>query len=149
VQAGDPEVGDRWVVVISVARREQGFAQTADGQVVVRRDAMNTALIGTQLADFVTRHALARFETTPTSCPSDVADAVLVAELAQAYGWSAPVSERLVERGLVIRQYRHRPLPSTVCRSSSARHGSASRTHSSCDARSAACGNRAWVLARF
>ena len=95
------EVDGRRVVVISVARREQGFAQTADGQVVVRRDAMNTALIGTQLADFVTRHALARFETTPTTCPLEAADAALITALAQAYGWSAEVSARLVERGLV------------------------------------------------
>lgn len=93
------EVGDRCVVVISVARREQGFAQTADGQVVVRRDAMNTSLIGTQLADFVTRHALARFETTPTSCSLDAADDALLAELAQVHGWSAPLPQRLVERG--------------------------------------------------
>ncbi|MGH3839273.1 MAG: RNA-binding domain-containing protein, partial [Pseudonocardiaceae bacterium] len=101
------EVDGRRVVVISVARREQGFAQTADGQVVVRRDAMNTSLIGTQLADFVTRHALARFETAPTSCPLDTADAALVAELAQAHGWSAPLPQRLVERGLVTRDAGH------------------------------------------
>lgn len=96
------DVDGRGIVVISVARREQGFAQTADGQVVVRRDAMNTALIGAQLADFVTRHALARFETTPTSCPLDAADASLIGELSQAYGWSAPLPQRLIERGLLI-----------------------------------------------
>jgi hypothetical protein len=67
------EVGDRWVVVISVARHEQGFAQTADGQVVVRRDAMNISLIGTQLADFVTRHVISARRARPCAhqrhCP--------------------------------------------------------------------------------
>jgi ATP-dependent DNA helicase RecG len=44
------DVGGRTVVALSVARRAQGFAQTADGQVVVREDAMNVALIGSDLA---------------------------------------------------------------------------------------------------
>lgn len=58
-------------------------------------------------ADFVTRHALARFETTPTSCSLDAADDALLAELAQAHGWSAPLPQRLVERGLVTRDAGH------------------------------------------
>ena len=44
--------------------------------------------------------------------------------------------DRLHHHSHGVRQCRHRPLPSTVCRSSSARHSSASRTQSSCDARS-------------
>ncbi|MGH3932268.1 MAG: ATP-binding protein, partial [Pseudonocardiaceae bacterium] len=101
------DVDGRGIAVISVARREQGFAQTADGQVVVRRDAVNTALIGAQLTDFVTRHALARFERTPTSCSLNTADASLIAELAQAYGWSGPLPQRLIERGLVTHESGH------------------------------------------
>jgi ATP-dependent DNA helicase RecG len=93
-------VDGRSVAVISVARRRQGFAQTADGQVVVRREAMNVSLIGAQLAEFVARNALARFETTPTPCSLDAADPDLLGEVATAFGWSMASPERLLERGL-------------------------------------------------
>lgn len=49
----------------------------------------------------------ARFETTPTSCSLDTADDALLTELAQAHGWSAPLPQRLVERGLVTRDAGH------------------------------------------
>lgn len=95
------EIDGRSIAVVSVARRQQGFAQTPDGQVVVRRDAMNVTLIGTQLAEFVARNALTRFETTPTSCPLNAADPELIDNLVRVYGWSSPLSERLGERGLL------------------------------------------------
>src|SRR5690349_11965062 len=38
-------VGDRTIAAIAVSRRRQGFAQTPDGQVVVRREAMNVTLM--------------------------------------------------------------------------------------------------------
>ncbi len=63
---GQVDVDDRAIAVVSIARRRQGFAQTADGQVVCRKGAMNVALMGAELADFVRRNALTRFESTPT-----------------------------------------------------------------------------------
>jgi ATP-dependent DNA helicase RecG len=93
-------VGDRTVVGISVARREQGFAQTADGQVVVRRDAMNVALIGADLADFIRRNALTRFEATATDA---VLDPALLARVREAFAWTVADDERLIEHGLASR----------------------------------------------
>lgn len=97
-------VGDRTIAVIAVARRRQGFAQTPDGQVVVRRDAMNVTLMGAQLADFVTRNALSRFETTAVVTEVDHADPELLERLATAFAWSTDVTERLAERGLAVRE---------------------------------------------
>ncbi|MGH3569133.1 MAG: RNA-binding domain-containing protein [Pseudonocardia sp.] len=93
-------VDGRSIAVIAVGRRRQGFAQTADGQVVVRRDAMNVTLMGAQLAEFVTRNALTRFETTVTRRTLDAADPGLIAGTADAFGWSADIPDRLVEHGL-------------------------------------------------
>jgi ATP-dependent DNA helicase RecG len=93
-------VGDRTIAVISVARRRQGFAQTSDGQVVVRRDAMNVTLMGAQLAEFVTRHALTRFEATTLDATLEDADQENLERLASAYGWSSELTERLTEPGL-------------------------------------------------
>lgn len=97
-------VGDRTIAVVSVARRRQGFAQTADGQVVVRREAMNVSLMGVQLAEFVTRNALSRFETTAVDTDLDEADPELLARLAAAFGWSTDVDQRLTERGLAVEE---------------------------------------------
>ena len=96
-------VGHRTIAVIGVARRRQGFAQTPDGQVVVRRDAMNVTLMGAQLAEFVTRNALTRFETTALDAALEDADPEELDHLAAAYGWSSDVAERLVEHGMVVR----------------------------------------------
>lgn len=95
-------VGDRTVVAVAVARRMQGFTQTSDGQVVVRRDAMNVALIGPELARFVSRNALTRFESTATAVPAADAEPDLVEQTAQAFGWTTEPEERLVEHGLVV-----------------------------------------------
>ena len=96
-------VGDRTVAVIAVARRREGFAQTPDGQVVVRRDAMNVALMGAQLGDFVTANMLTRFEMTPLDATLDDADPGQVERLAAAFGWSTDLVERFVEHGMATR----------------------------------------------
>jgi ATP-dependent DNA helicase RecG len=61
---------------------------------------MNVTLMGAQLAEFVTRNALTRFETTATRRTLDDADPGLLAGTADAFGWSADVPDRLVEHGL-------------------------------------------------
>jgi ATP-dependent DNA helicase RecG len=96
-------VGDRSIAVIGVARRRQGFAQTPDGQVVVRREAMNVTLMGAQLAEFVTHNALERFETTALDIALEDADTEQLERLAAAYGWSSDLAERLVENGMAVR----------------------------------------------
>ncbi len=96
-------VDDRSVLVVSVSRRAQGFAQTADGQVVVRRDAMNVALLGADLAEFILGNALTRFETTATRIPLDAAEPGLLTRIAEVFGWTTDVPQRLEEHGLVTR----------------------------------------------
>lgn len=96
-------VGEREITVISVGRRRQGFAQTSDGRVLVRRGARNVALVGDELHRLVSARLLGRFETTATQIPVARASAPRVDELASGYGWERPegFTDRLIERGLV------------------------------------------------
>lgn len=87
------------LLALTVSRREGGYAQTTDGRVLVRRGAMNVALVGEQLDEFVTSRALRRFETTAVSPGVHDADQGLLDELAQAYGWTERLNERLVDHG--------------------------------------------------
>jgi ATP-dependent DNA helicase RecG len=82
-------VGSRPVLALSVARRHEGFAQTSDGRLLVRRGASNQALVGTDLSRFLARRAFQSFETTPVEPSLADADAKLVERLRAAYGWSA------------------------------------------------------------
>ena len=96
------DVGQRIVVVLAVGRRHEGFAQTPDGRVLVRRGASNVALVGRELSEFMGRRSLVRFDATPTEVPLIAADPDLVSELAQAWRWSdKAIPERLVEAGMV------------------------------------------------
>jgi ATP-dependent DNA helicase RecG len=91
-------VDGRPVTVLSVARRSQGFAQTADGQVLVRRGARSTPLLGAELLAFVTSRALERFDATDSGVPTDEADPERVDDLRRAFGWRrTSVRQRLVE----------------------------------------------------
>jgi ATP-dependent DNA helicase RecG len=98
-------VGDRSVLVLSVNRRREGFAQLADGRVLVRRGAMNTPPFDTELARFISERALTRFEATPTKARLTAADAALVERVRAAYGWRTDQPEalpaRLAEIGLI------------------------------------------------
>jgi ATP-dependent DNA helicase RecG len=88
------------VTVISVAKRSQGFAQTADGQVLVRRGARSVPLMGAELLGFVTSRALARFDEADSGVPIEAADADLIDELRRAYRWKSASTARLVEHRL-------------------------------------------------
>ena len=97
-------VEGRQVVVIAVSRRIEGFAQTSDGRLLVRKGASNRALVGAELSRFVADRALKRFETTATEVDLADADADLVADLARAWSWGDEgVPDRLEERGFVER----------------------------------------------
>ncbi len=98
-------VGDAHLLALSVARRMEGFAQTASGVVKVRSGASNTALIGEQLSRFMRERAFTHFETTPTRVPLTSASAKLIEHLRREYGWpEADVTERLIESGFAIRE---------------------------------------------
>ena len=94
-------VEQRRLLVLSVQRRRQGFAQLQDGRVLLRRGAMNAPAIGQELSRFVTERALTRFESTATAVRAHRADSVLVGRLADAFGWSqTDIGNRLIEAGL-------------------------------------------------
>lgn len=96
-------VGDKSVVIISIANREQGFSQLSDGSVLGRFGASNQSLLGESLARLVSRQSLGRFETTPTRTPLSRASADLVHRLAAAWGWHASAAhERMIEHGLAV-----------------------------------------------
>ncbi len=97
------EIEEKSLLALVVSRREEGFAQTSDGRVLARRDAMNVALVGERLAEFVTQHALTRFERTPLNRTLDAADPECVRALVGAFGWSGDVEDRLVEHDLARR----------------------------------------------
>ncbi len=92
------------IVVLSVERRIQGFAQTANGRVLVRRGAMNAALFDAELFEFISSRALERFELEDSGVSRIDADAELVDEVAGALGWSgdSEIEERLREQGLLL-----------------------------------------------
>lgn len=98
-------VGDRTVLVVSLARRHEGFAQTSAGVVLMRRGASNVALLGDELSRFLARRSFNRFETTPTPIRFDDAAPTLVNELASAYGWPLDdddLAERLQDEGFMV-----------------------------------------------
>jgi ATP-dependent DNA helicase RecG len=98
------DVEGRPVTVISVAARAQGFAQTTDGQVLVRRGASSGPLLGAELQHFITSRALERFDVTDTRVPLSKASDDLLAGLRNAFRWRAQkgLTERLAEHKLVV-----------------------------------------------
>lgn len=94
-------VGERKIVVLAVARRTEGFAQTSDGRVLARRGTMSVALFGEELARFINERSLSRFEDTDTQILVSAAGETEVAEIARAYGWTAAIPERLLEHGFI------------------------------------------------
>jgi len=93
-------VGGRPVVAISVARRQEGFAQMSNGVVRVRKGTRDEPLFGSALQHFINQRSATRYELTPTSIPLDSADPELVASLREAFGWREEnLTERFSEHG--------------------------------------------------
>ena len=94
-------VGQRGVLALSVHRRREGIAQMRDGRVLVRRGAMNTALIGDGLMRFVASRSLTRYEATTSGVPLSEANPKQVESIRIAFGWPEEgVAERLIDLGL-------------------------------------------------
>jgi ATP-dependent DNA helicase RecG len=95
-------VGGRTVVAIQVHRREEGFAQTSSGRLLVRRGGRNVALFGSDLQRHVSERALRRFESSDTGLPFSQADDENLTRLSDAFRWARAdeVVERAYERGL-------------------------------------------------
>jgi ATP-dependent DNA helicase RecG len=97
------KVAGRPVVAIEVSRREEGFAQTSEGRLLVRRGGSNIALIGADAWDFMSQRALRRFEQMDSQVPLANADQGALIELCEAYAWDASdpkLADRLQERHL-------------------------------------------------
>jgi ATP-dependent DNA helicase RecG len=101
-------VGEQTILVLSIDRRHDGFAQAPDGRVLARREAQNVVLVGAELQELLSRRALARFETQPTSTTLQRASPHRLRELADAWGWQDgdELPNRLVEKGLAVRDGR-------------------------------------------
>ena len=105
------QVEDRHVLALAVHRRREGFAQMHDGRLLIRRGAMNSALMGNELAVFVSGRALTRFEQTPVNTLVGAADPNLVTKLIETFGWgSEGTLARLFEGGLIDTPTERSPL---------------------------------------
>ena len=95
------EVDGTPVTLVSVAKRSQGFSQTSDGQVLVRRGARSVPLMGAELLTFVTSRALERFDETDSGVSLEDAHPELVDAVFRAYRWrTANVRDRLIDHKL-------------------------------------------------
>jgi ATP-dependent DNA helicase RecG len=75
------------VVIVAVARRVEGFSQTSNGRILVRRGPRNVALFDSDLLRFVSERSLERFEQRDASVALAEADEARLEELAEAFGW--------------------------------------------------------------
>jgi ATP-dependent DNA helicase RecG len=92
-------VGGKPIIAISVARRQEGFAQMSSGIVRIRKGTRDEPLFGSELQQFINERAATRYELTPVTS-IEKADPALVSRVGMAFGWgSENLSERLVEHG--------------------------------------------------
>lgn len=95
------DVDGRPVVVVAIARRREGFAQTSKGVVKVRRGTRDDPLFGSELVVFATARTMHRYESVTLEVGMDVVDPGLRASLARMMGWSRATATRLEEARLV------------------------------------------------
>lgn len=96
-------VGNRPVIALSVARRVNGFAQTSNGRVLVRRGTLKVALFGDELRRLLNERSLGRFEEHDTSISLADAPGKRLQALSDVFGWiRAERRDRLRERGLLV-----------------------------------------------
>ncbi|MHB1613829.1 MAG: ATP-binding protein [Actinomycetes bacterium] len=80
-------VGRTPLVAVVVHARHEGFAQTSDGRVLVRQGARNRALIGSDLAHWLSTRAAYRYEATATTLRVTDADPDALSEVCARHGW--------------------------------------------------------------
>ena len=100
------EVEGAPLTVLSVARREDGFAQTSNGRILVRRGTRDEPLFGAELQRFINERSHSRYETTPTALAIDHVDDTLLSQLRGTFGWSdTDVEARLEDSGLARNRF--------------------------------------------
>jgi ATP-dependent DNA helicase RecG len=93
-------VDGRPITVLSVARREEGFAQVSSGVVRVRKGTRDEPLFGAELQHFINARSATRYELTRTPVPVAAADSELLSTLSRAFRWGTEnLLERLAEHG--------------------------------------------------
>jgi len=104
-------VGGTPIVVIAVGRRDDGFAQTPDGRLLVRRGASNVRLLGPELAQFVAARRPALREARAVGPTFADAHPDLVEAVRRSRGWTVvKLPERFSEAGLLTAPRRDAPL---------------------------------------
>jgi ATP-dependent DNA helicase RecG len=96
-------VGTRPLVIIEVARREEGIAQTSDGRILVRKGPRNQAVVGDAVWQLLTSRTLRRFEQAASGVALDRAAHDDLNRICAAHGWQPDdvrLHDRLRERGL-------------------------------------------------
>lgn len=97
-------VGKLPVVAVQVSRSEDGFAQTSDGRILVRRGPRNQPLIGDDVWRLASSRTLRRFERSPAGVRRGQVDDELLRRVCAVYDWDpavADLDDRLRERGLL------------------------------------------------
>lgn len=99
-------VEGRPIVAVTVQRRVEGFSQTSDGRVLVRRGGRNVALYGADLGRLISERSLTRFELADTGLTMGSTSQDLSDEIRVAYGWGkrTNIEGRLRERGLLSQE---------------------------------------------
>lgn len=92
------------LLVVSIARRHEGFSQTSSGAVLARRGSSNVALLGSDLSRFVAARAFESFELTPTNVKLADVQLELTRRLGDAYGWKedSDLGAALEDAGFVV-----------------------------------------------
>lgn len=93
-------VEDRPVTAVAVSAREQGFAQTPEGLVLVRRGADSAPLVGAELLQFISGRGLGRFDEADSGLRVTEADTSLLDELREAFGWKTATPDHLTNEKL-------------------------------------------------
>jgi len=98
------QVDGKVITIVSVERRSQGFAQTADGRVLVWRGARSTPLIGGDLRRFISERSLERFDISDSGVALKEADEERLQEVQHAFRWKRrPDVDHLESQALAIR----------------------------------------------
>lgn len=93
-------VAGRPIIALSVARRQEGFAQTSKGVVKLRKGSRDDAAFGSELQRLITERAPRRFELSAEPVSTESIDPELASSFRTAFGWgSGDLPERLEEHG--------------------------------------------------
>jgi ATP-dependent DNA helicase RecG len=99
-------VGGRAIIAVSVARRQEGFAQMSSGIVRIRKGTRDEPLFGSELQHFINQRSSIRYELTQTKVLLESAKADLLAGFCEAFGWELEnAHERLEEQGYVSERH--------------------------------------------